>query len=269
MPATTFYEPEDDGVVVATAATRGPWDQGAQHGGPVAALLARTLEQGRDPATARLTRMTVELLRPVPIARLKLASEVLRPGRRIELRRATCSLGGTEIASAIGWFVRIDPELRPPVDGGIDGEGDVPYPLPEPTEGEDDQFWELGWDEGWHTSVERRLETGAWLDPGAATVWFRMRFPLVGDEPPSPFARAAMAADAANGVSARLDIRRWVFVNTDLTISVVRPLEGEWVRLAARTLVAPDGIGLSESRLGDVHGHLGTGLQTLYVARSG
>lgn len=266
MTATTFYEPAGDDVL-ATAATRGPWAEDAQHGGPVAALLARTLERGTDPSAARLVRMTVELLRPVPIARLSLTREVVRPGRRIELRRAVCATAGSEVASALGWFVRVDGGLAPPMVDGIDGEGDAPHPLPQ-ADADRGGFWALAWDEGWHTAVERRVETGAWLDPGAATVWFRARLPLVGEEPPSPFARVALAADGANGVSARLDVRRWVFINTDLTVATVRPLVGEWVRLASRTLLAPDGIGLSESRLGDVRGHLGTGLQTLYIDRA-
>jgi Acyl-CoA thioesterase C-terminal domain len=40
----SFYEPEGD-LYVATELTRGPWDAGAQHAGPPAALIGREVER--------------------------------------------------------------------------------------------------------------------------------------------------------------------------------------------------------------------------------
>ena len=40
----SFFEPDRDGYV-ATEATRGPWDPGAQHAGPPAALIGREIER--------------------------------------------------------------------------------------------------------------------------------------------------------------------------------------------------------------------------------
>jgi hypothetical protein len=40
----SFYEPDGD-VYVATELTRGPWDPGAQHAGPPAALIGREIER--------------------------------------------------------------------------------------------------------------------------------------------------------------------------------------------------------------------------------
>lgn len=77
------------------------------------------------------------------------------------------------------------------------------------------------------------------------------------------------AADSGNGVSAALDFHRYVFVNADLTVSLHRHPEGDWVCLDARTMVDGGGVGLAESALHDTKGPLGRGTQSLYVAERG
>ena len=93
--------------------------------------------------------------------------------------------------------------------------------------------------------------TGAFTEPGPARVWLRMRQPLVAGEPISPLARVLVAADSGNGVSAALDYRRHLFINTELTVHLIREPAGEWVHLDAVTYVGPHGVGLSESVLHD------------------
>ena len=53
-----------------------------------------------------------------------------------------------------------------------------------------------------------------------------MRHPLVAGEPTSPLARVLVAADPGNGVSAALDYRRFVFINTELTVHLLREPAG-------------------------------------------
>ena len=72
----------------ASALTRGPWSNEHQHGGPPAALLARAIDALRvreeDPPM-QLTRLSVELLRPIPIAApLEVQTEVMVAGRRVQ-----------------------------------------------------------------------------------------------------------------------------------------------------------------------------------------
>ena len=116
---------------------------------------------------------------------------------------------------------------------------------------------------GYHTAMELRIAEGA-IGEGRATAWLRMRMPLVLGQPTSPLCRVAIAADSGNGVSARLDWRRWLFINPDLTIHVHRVPRGEWVGLEAITEVEPHGIGLAASVLHDEDGPLGRGLQALH-----
>ena len=55
-----------------TELSRGPWDPRAQHGGAPCALLAHVAESAVLPENGwRLARMTVELVKPVPVAPLR------------------------------------------------------------------------------------------------------------------------------------------------------------------------------------------------------
>jgi hypothetical protein len=81
----------------------------------------------------------------------------------------------------------------------------------------------------------------------------------------NPLERTLAAADSGNDVSAVLDWDRYLFVNTDLTVTLHRQPAGEWVCLDAVTHPQPHGIGLAESALFDEKGPLGRGTQTLFL----
>src|SRR5579884_4175686 len=79
------FLPAQDGRFVASDLSRGPWDPGAQHGGAPAALLMRAFERLPAGEDLVLTRVTYELLRPVPLGELLVVAEVVRGGRRVQL----------------------------------------------------------------------------------------------------------------------------------------------------------------------------------------
>ena len=74
---------------------------------------------------------------------------------------------------------------------------------------------------------------------GAATVWMRLRHPLLPGELASPLARVAATADFGNGVAAVLPFEEYLFINADLSIELDRRPAGEWIALEARTLLHP------------------------------
>jgi Thioesterase-like superfamily len=116
---------------------------------------------------------------------------------------------------------------------------------------------------GWHVAMDWLFVRGAFLEPGPATVWMRMKIPLVAGEEPSPLQRVLVAADSGNGVSAELDFHRYLFINTDLSVHLLRMPAGEWVCLDAKTHV--DGVGLTDTVLWDQGGRIGRAAQTLLV----
>jgi hypothetical protein len=262
----SFYEPDGDGYV-ATDATRGPWDPGAQHAGPPAALVGREIERlgggrmgGGEGAPAQVGRITYEILRSVPIGRLRVHAEVVRPGRRVEMVQATLtSDDGKALARAQGWRLRTE-------EVPFEAQAGIVEPPPGPDRGEPGRFPDIGYEVGYHTAMEYRFTDGAFTEPGPATVWMRMGLPLIPGEKPTPLQRVLIAADSGNGVSVVLDWTRYVFINVDLSVHLHRMPEGEWVCLDAVTLPEPNGIGMADTRLLDERGPIGRGVQTLLIA---
>jgi len=111
--------------------------------------------------------------------------------------------------------------------------------------------------------MEYRFLRGAFVEPGPAVVWMRPRVPLVAGEETTPLERVLIAADSGNGVSAAFDWKRFLFINTDLSVHLLREPEGDWVCLDAVTHA--DGLGLSDTALYDERGRIGRAAQTLLV----
>jgi hypothetical protein len=155
------------------------------------------------------------------------------------------------------WRMRIDDAL------GVAGDPVPPPPGPEGGRPGEFGFWD---DEvAYRDALEWSFVDGRFDAPGPATVWTRMRVPLVAGEPPTPLHRLLVMADAASGVSAALDWQRWSFVNVELGIHLFRPPQGEWMAMAAHTTIGPAGAGLCTSTLYDSEGSVGASTQSLLV----
>ena len=254
-----FYEPDGAGFV-ATELTRGPWDPGAQHAGPPAALIGRALEALPEAEDFQVCRVTFEILRPIPIGPVEVEARIVRPGRRVQMLEADLRVEGEVLMMARAWRLR-----TAPVDLPAEATAIPPGPsLPE--EAGPTTFLPSGHDVGYHTAMELRFTSGSFLELGPGTAWLRMRHPLVPDEEPTPLERVLIAADVGNGISAAVDFRRFLFVNVDLTVQLERPPEGEWVCVDAITLPRDRGNATAESVLNDERGRIGRAMQTLLVA---
>lgn len=254
-----FYEPADDGFV-ATELTRGPWDPNSQHAGPPSALLGREIERVDGGDGFQVARVTLEILRPVPIGLVRVEASVVRPGRSVQMVEASLSNGENELMKARAWRIRAS-EIEIPDDVVT-----TPEAPPGPEEGDEPEFFSTGQSVGYHTAMEWRSVGGGFLEPGPATVWMRMRCALVAGEEPTPLQRTLVAADVGNGISAVLDWRSHVFINVDLSVHFERMPEGEWVCVDAVTLPQRSGIGTAESVLSDERGRIGRAAQALLIA---
>ena len=254
-----FFLPRGPDQFQATELTRGPWDPGLQHAGPPAALLGRSVERLGDRADLQVARITFEIVRPLPIAKLTVATRLLRGGRSVELVEAVLLTGEVEVMRATALRVR-SADLDLP-------DGLVPARrLPGPDAGRTMPFFPTGQEVGYHTAMEVRFVAGSYLELGPATAWMRMRHPLVPGEAPSALCRVLIAADSGNGISAALDYQRWRFINPDLTVYLMRPPAGDWVALEATTTAA-SGVGLADTALHDTHGPIGRAAQALFIDR--
>src|SRR5262249_9114447 len=146
-----FFLPGGDDRFVATEHGRGPWSVGHLHAGPPSALLARAIE--RTAAGAWLiTRLTVELLSPVPIGPLEVSTSMLRAGRTVQRCEAALTADGRVLARASALATRIQAVDLPPVNPEP---GDPPPP---PESGSPFAF-PVFHDRaaGYHTAVDARL----------------------------------------------------------------------------------------------------------------
>ena len=274
-----LFLPDRDRVV-PTEFARGPWTANALHGGPVAALLARAVESCPTDEPMHVARLTVDLLRPVPITPLSVSAVVSRPGRKVQVVEARVSDGDRDLAWGRALRIRLDTPGSDPNSDGPDsrgpdslGRGLVPGTDPDAPPGPDGGYKSaepMGGYRAFHSAgAELRFVMGQFAARGPATVWVRLAVPVVPGEEPTPLQRVAAAADFGNGVSSELDFGDYLFINPDLTVYLHRPAIGEWVCIDSSTRIGVPGVGLAQCALWDVHGPLGRSLQSLLVERRG
>ncbi|HYI45795.1 MAG TPA: thioesterase family protein [Actinomycetota bacterium] len=253
--ADAFFVREDENTFVSTDHTRGPWNPDAQHAGPTSALIGRAIELVGGRNDVQVARVTYEILRPIPVEPVTVTAEVIRPGQKVELIEATLSASGKEIIRARAWRIRTT-EL----------DLEVYEPKVDPPPGRDlGRREESFGDVGYLKAMETLFVEGSFLEVGPACAWFRMRHPLVEGEETSPLCRVLIAADSGNGISASLDWSKWLFINPDLSVYLHRLPRSEWICMAATTWAEQKGIGLAASTIFDEQGHIGGGMQSLYV----
>ena len=240
--------------------TVGPWSPDAQHGGPPAALLAGAIEKTASESKMMVSRVTIELLRPVPVDPLRVSTEIVRPGKKVQLVAANLTHGDTVIARALGLKIRVA-DLDLPFDREDAGT------LDPPEAGRPAKFFDRPGAfalEG----MEIRMVEGDFAEPGPGRGWLRLKVPLIEGEETTPLERVAAAADFGNGLSNLSgNVRDYVFINPDLEIRMARPPEGEWIYLDSETQIHKDGTGMATSVLGDRAGRLGVAAQSLFVDR--
>jgi hypothetical protein len=254
----------DGEMIVPTEHSRGPWDPKSCHGGPLSALMVHATEHvDGDAATWQTTRVTVELLRPVPVLEpMVVRATVDRPGRAVSLVSATAtSPDGVDLVRAL--VLRIRRDAVPITDEHVPEP--IPFPVGSGARGgptwADESFTAFHKD-----SVELRFADGAWEVPGPVMVWGQLLVPLFEGEEPSPAQRWCALGDFGNGISAELDATTTMFINPDLTIHLLRPPEGAWVGLASRSFYGDQGAGVAESALYDERGRVGRAVQSLFLA---
>ena len=246
----------------STQLTRGPWNPAHQHAGPPIALVCRAIENAaRERGLTHIARLTANLWRPVPIDALTVVVVVDYVGKSAGHFSAQLFAQGKEVARFTALAQR-EGQLNLPA--GLPG-----HPLPSAVQSPDAsapaQFPFADGQPGYAELVEIREARGKNFQ-GPCAAWFRLKHPLVAGETASPYQRVAVAADSSNGISAVLDYRRGdIFVNSDLTINLLRRPVGEWICVDAKTHLGPQGGGLAESQLFDEMGLIGRATQSLAV----
>jgi hypothetical protein len=250
----------DGSRYVPTQLARGPWNPKALHGGAPSALFATVCEQHDPGPAAFVARLTVELMRPVPLAPLELRVRTIRPGKKVQWIEAMLLADGEqEVARATALRIRSD---------DVDTSGSV-HPVVDPPprpDSIDAQIFPFGEGQiGFWNVHDVRLVKGSWEVPGPGIAWFQLHCPVIAGEPISPIARVAAAADFGSGVANPVRLTNANAINPELTVHVHRYPVGGWVCLESGAWAQPNGVGMAETRLHDEVGVIGRGVQSLLV----
>lgn len=259
--AAAFYLPRADGSFDSTSATTSPWDPSAQHGGPPSALLARAIELLQPRSDMAISRISIDFLGGIPQGQMLIDVEMLRPGKRIELVEARLTVDGRLVAIGRAWRSQIGDSVAP----ARPRQPDMPYAVPEPHA--QDYFDDVDPEWGYGRAIEWRFLRGGFRVGGPAQVWARPLIPLVAGEQPSGLQRALIVADSANGLSAELNLREWLFIPPALAVTVFREPASDWLMLDARTMIDPRGMGIAHATLFDETGEFGVATHPLLVQR--
>lgn len=258
----SIFEPVGRDLYVPTDAALGPWTDQAMHGGPPTMLMAREIErlesdEDESDEDMLVTRLTVELLRPVGRTPLVVRCRQVRPGRKVQLVEASLWRDADEVARATALRIRrarvnVPETIEPPphILSEAIGEWTGPY--------RSGPAYHL---EG----VEIRTAPEAQFELAPNWAWFRLRVPLVPGEKPSGLVRVCAAADFPSGISNMVDPRKITYVNPDLTVYLHCFPLGEWVMVDARTWLEPRGTGVAEGALYDEKARIGRSMQSLLV----
>jgi len=239
----------DGNRVVTSPNAAGPWDAGMQHGSAPAALAVWAAEAIPTREPMQVARVTIDLMRPVPLAPLTLKTEVLREGRKIQLC-AVRLLAGDAVVQALNLPSEV---------------GDLAVELPGPDQAREEQPSFSS--SPFVTGISMRAARGRFGVPGPGAIWYRVDRPLVEGSPVSQAMRAVVAADFCNGTSAVLDFHEWTFINADLTVNFARQPLGAWILLDAESWIGPDGAGIATARLADERGYFGRAVQSLVIEK--
>lgn len=248
-----MYEPDGDDLV-ATVLTQGPWDPNAQYGGSPCAVLTWAVERVPTLVPMRIARLSFDMHRVVPLGPLRVAAEVSREGKRLQLVTATISSAGVEVARCTALRLRLG-------HGPEDGMDDPDFaPLPPPAGPGELRTRSNAHGVGFLGGMEIREGAGR-----HGSTWYRVVTPVVKGHELTPATRLAMVADFTANSGNHLDQRRWSAINPDVSLHLLREPVGEWHAVVARSWYAADGIGLSRGELFDEEGLVGTCATTTLV----
>lgn len=258
-PVDSYFIALGEDRYLPTSHAGGAWRDDELHLAPVAGLLVHHMERWRkenvDPSLV-FSRFSFEVLGQIAREEIALSTEIVRPGRTIELIETTAVIGARATIRARAWLLQQSDTSE------VEGNEFASLPAPESCL----QTSPLGhWSGGFIASVEARL-AGEWR-PGRARTWVRGRHPLVSGERAEPLAEFSKMLDTANGVAVRESPERWRYPNVDLSVHFFRIPAGDWVGLDTRVAFGGSGVGLTSSVMHDTAGPVGTIHQSTTLRR--
>ena len=233
------FTPDGD-LLVPSASAQSPWSDQMVNGHHVGGLVAWGVQRDSPDLGLQVTRLTVDMVRPVPMRPLRVLTRRVRDGRRLRAVDVSVADGDVEVARGSALLLRRSEQ--PAGEPWAPEPWDVPPP--EAIKGST----------GGAMSFEIRPVGGWYGERGRA--WLRERVDFVAGEPLTPLLRAALMADFASPLanSGRDGLE---FINADVTLYLARDPRGEWIGMESAGHVGAEGVALGTSWMYDRDGRIG------------
>jgi hypothetical protein len=256
-----YFEHIRDGHFCANAPARGPWSVDHCHAGPVAGLIARALEHALPEKV--LTRMTLDLVRPIPMSGFQITTDVNRDGRTLGQARVKLSdtdgnicVTGSSMHLVRGDFTYMPTALVTSLRRADAAAGPTPLARGKHGEPSFSDFIDVAYPDG--------VPDKPTNSTGPTKLWMKTP-PLLADETLSTAQRLCPLADCGNGISRNAGFYDITFMNTDLTIHFHRETDADWFLSDCISHWQRTGIGLAQAVLSDDDGPVATALQTILL----
>lgn len=262
-----YLPTSDENTFESTALANAGWYEEGQHGGALAALIVGRAESIPTLTPMQVARVTVEIFRVTPLVPLTVIPTVVREGKRIQtIQVEVLDPNGTLLSLGLVQRLRTaDTELPPEA-----ATESTELVGPDDSRRTDSRNWGIGKADKtmFHRdALEIREIHGGFGSIGPGAVWVRPKVPMIAGRANTPAQRTVIAGDFCNGVSRKLDLGEWVFMNSDLTVHLGRYPSGEWTALDAHSSYSNDGRGVASGTLWDATQWVGRSAQTLYLDR--
>jgi hypothetical protein len=250
-----LYLPDGDGYV-ATICTQGAWNPDAQNGGAILSLLGHRLEDVPTLAPMEISRLTFDMIRPVPIGpRLDVRTRVVREGKKIQLVEIVLAVGDVEHVRGQALRLRVEDLTGRPGLPESTTTDDPADELARPDDVEPMLREGAPGVPGFLRGIEMRRAWKAQGPDGPFGYWVRLRIPVIAGLPVRPTSRMAMAIDFANTIGVYVDPTSASTINPDVSAHVLRPAEGEWLAIVGDTRFRrATGRGISTATISDLGG---------------
>ncbi|MFI0418666.1 acyl-CoA thioesterase domain-containing protein [Spongiactinospora sp. 9N601] len=240
--SSAFFARKRDELVPAPHA-HGPWSPDMLHGRLLGGLAARAIEERYAEPGLHFARLTVDLFRNSPMMPVTVETALVRDGRRIRVADATITTEQGVIGRAAAVLLR-QGEQPGGTRSVVTPAWDAAPPSGPPERG---RYWTPPFD---------LWRLAGWERPGPGRAWLRETYPLVEDEPITPFVRAALAADFASPLS-NAGPEGLRFINADYTLTMGRVPEGELIGVEATGHLSAAGVATGQITLHDTTGPFG------------
>lgn len=255
-----FYVPQ--------TAAGSPWSETMQHGGPVNAIIALSVESSAKEIGMEISRLTFDILKPVPMEPIKVVSRFIRKGRRMAVLDTYLTVEGSDEPVASGRAVLLKPivdkepslttlESMPARRSSISSQPWIPKEMVSHLPPGLHLLIRF------HPSTERERPV-CWITGDTGMLQHRAMTALE---------QCATAADMTTVLAARMRLTQECIeqsdvmglMNTNTTIHFARQPIGEWYGFTDHFISISDGYGVAECALFDEEGCIGRVAQSLIV----